>query len=99
MSRAPMPRMRVRLVRKLADELDGIDVSTLLQGDVLELPVADAQLLVAEQWAVPVPVSAPQRIRRADDRRSRSGDEPRAVANNKAPRRRKPYPEPILRQK
>jgi len=44
---------RVRLVRKLADELDGIDVSTFREGDVIELPRAQARLLIAEGWALP----------------------------------------------
>jgi hypothetical protein len=48
-----MRRMRVRLVRKLADELDGIDVSTWNEGDVIELPRAEARLLIAEGWALP----------------------------------------------
>jgi hypothetical protein len=45
--------MRIRLVRKLADHLDGIDVSGHTEGDVLELPQAEAELLIAEQWALP----------------------------------------------
>jgi hypothetical protein len=43
--------MWVRLTRKLAECLDGIDVSQRCVGDVFELPSADAELLVAEQWA------------------------------------------------
>jgi len=46
--------MLVRLVRKLADNLDGIDVSGHREGDVLDLPAGRAALLIAEQWAVPV---------------------------------------------
>ena len=45
--------MLVRLVRKLADNLDGIDVSGYREGDVLDLPAGRAALLIAEQWAVP----------------------------------------------
>jgi hypothetical protein len=44
--------MRVRLVRKLADVLDGIDVSAHSSGDILELSRRDAELLIAERWAV-----------------------------------------------
>jgi hypothetical protein len=36
--------MRVRLIRKLPDILDGIDVSGYAKGDVLNLPRAQAQL-------------------------------------------------------
>jgi len=45
--------MLVRLVRKLADNLDGIDVSGHREGDVLDLPASRAALLIAERWAVP----------------------------------------------
>lgn len=45
--------MRVRLVRKLADLLDGVDVSGHSSGDILELTRRDAELLIAERWAVP----------------------------------------------
>ena len=45
--------MRVVLTRKLANCLDGVDVSDRQVGDVLDLPAADARSLVAEQWAIP----------------------------------------------
>src|SRR6187397_3054219 len=45
--------MLVRLVRKLADQLDGINVSAYHEGEVLDLPERTAALLVAERWAVP----------------------------------------------
>jgi hypothetical protein len=44
--------MRVRLVRKLADILDGIDVSAYKSGDIVNLSRHDAELLIAENWAV-----------------------------------------------
>jgi hypothetical protein len=43
--------MRVRLNRKLANVIDGLDVSGCRVGDVLDLPPRDALLLVAEGWA------------------------------------------------
>jgi hypothetical protein len=46
--------MKVRLTRKLADQLDGIDVSSRREGDVFDLPRDHAQLLIAEHWAVPI---------------------------------------------
>jgi hypothetical protein len=46
--------MRVRLTRKLADSLDGIDVSAYNEGDVVDLPRSQARLLMAEKWARPV---------------------------------------------
>jgi hypothetical protein len=47
----PVP-MQIQLVRKLANHLDGIDVTAYGQGDVIDLPRRDAELLIAEQWAV-----------------------------------------------
>ena len=44
--------MRVRLVRKLAREIDGIDLANHDVDDVLDLPVAKARLLMAEGWAI-----------------------------------------------
>ena len=45
--------MRVVLTRKLANYMDGVDVSDREVGDVLDLPGRDAQSLLAEQWAIP----------------------------------------------
>jgi hypothetical protein len=44
--------MRIRLTRKLADCLDGVDLSHYSVGDVLDLPGREAHLLIAEGWAV-----------------------------------------------
>jgi hypothetical protein len=41
----------VRLTRKLTDALDGVDVSKVCVGEVLDLSDADAALLIAERWA------------------------------------------------
>jgi hypothetical protein len=40
--------MRVRLMRKLATEIDGVDLSGHDVGDVVDLPAATAKMLVAE---------------------------------------------------
>jgi hypothetical protein len=45
--------MQIKLTRKLADYLDGIDLSTCREGEVVDLPRIEAQLLIAECWAVP----------------------------------------------
>jgi len=45
--------MRIKLTRKLADTLDGIDVSRNRAGDILELTRHEAELLIAEGWAEP----------------------------------------------
>ena len=46
-----MDVMAVRLTRKLADMIDGIDLSAARVGDVLHLPWNGAWLLIAEGWA------------------------------------------------
>jgi hypothetical protein len=45
--------MRVVLTRKLAECVDGIELSGWRVGDVLELPDQEASLLLAERWAIP----------------------------------------------
>jgi hypothetical protein len=45
--------MKVRLRRVLAHYLDGVDVRNRQIGDVLDLSPQEAQLLIAERWAVP----------------------------------------------
>jgi hypothetical protein len=45
--------MRVRLVKKLADMIDDIDLRRARIGDVLTLRFEQALLLIAEGWAVP----------------------------------------------
>lgn len=47
-----VPWMRVRLVRKLADWLDGIDLSRFTAGDVIDLADLQARIVIAEGWAV-----------------------------------------------
>jgi len=46
--------MHVRLTRKLAERVDGIDLAGHREGDVLELGQREAELLIAEGWAKPV---------------------------------------------
>jgi hypothetical protein len=57
--------MKVRLTKKLAEMLDGIDLSTHQVGEVFDLPACEARLIVAEDWAEPVddatPCSRPER--------------------------------------
>jgi hypothetical protein len=47
--------MKVRLIRKLSQKLNGVDISHRNVGDVLDLPRRDAELLLAEGWARPEP--------------------------------------------
>jgi len=46
--------VRVQLTRKLADYLDGVNLSGHREGDILDLPRREADLLVREGWAVAV---------------------------------------------
>ena len=43
--------MRIRLTRKLADYLDGIDLSAYRPGDVISMSPWQMRLLIAEGWA------------------------------------------------
>ena len=67
--------MRVRLTRRLAERLDGVDVSAHGVGDVFEVTRQEGELLVAEGWAVQIvlrprrrPVHLQKKQRRAEDR-------------------------------
>lgn len=42
----------MRLTRKFAQVLNGIDLSDVNAGDVIDLPDRQARLLLDEQWAV-----------------------------------------------
>jgi hypothetical protein len=46
--------MLVRLTKKLADVVNDVDLSSWAEGDVIDLPEAQAQMLIAERWAEPV---------------------------------------------
>jgi len=45
--------MRIRLTRKFAERIDGVDLSRRRVGDVMDLPLHEARTLIAEGWAVP----------------------------------------------
>lgn len=49
-----MDKVRVRLIRKLAERINDIDLSGCAIGDILDLPLHSARLLIVEGWAVPV---------------------------------------------
>jgi hypothetical protein len=46
-------KMRIRLTRKLSQRLNGVDISRQSVGDIVDLPRHDAELLLAEGWALP----------------------------------------------
>lgn len=43
--------MLVRLTKKLADVVNGIELSHCNEGDVIDLPIRHGRLLIAEGWA------------------------------------------------
>ena len=46
--------MRIRLVRKFANAINGIDLATVSVGDIVELKLPQAVLLIREGWAEPL---------------------------------------------
>ena len=62
--------MQIRLTRKLAESIDGVDLSHDEVGKVIDVPVHDAQVLIAEGWGSPANTAddrAPRRRKRSDD--------------------------------
>jgi len=45
--------MRLLLTRKFADQIDGVNLKAYEVGDVIDLPVTEGRLLIAERWAIP----------------------------------------------
>jgi len=44
--------MRIRLTRKFAERIDGVDLSRRRVGAVIDLTAREARTLIAEGWAV-----------------------------------------------
>ena len=57
----------VRLTRKLAEAIDGVDLSHNKVGDQLDLTPRDARMLIAEGWASPCEIERAE----ADDASSK----------------------------
>ena len=57
--------MRIRLIRKLADAIDGVDISGYAAGDIISLRPDEARLLIAERYAVPVKPRQGREIRQS----------------------------------
>lgn len=71
--------MRVRLTRKLADCIDGVDLRGHEVDEVLDVSPKDARLLMAEEWAIVERRSAnfphsPERRSTAHDSSHRSSE-------------------------
>jgi hypothetical protein len=67
--------MKVRLTKKYAERIDGVDLVDRDVGEMLDLPTEQARLLIAEEWAMPDrrgANGAPPKMerRRADDHSS-----------------------------
>ena len=60
--------MRVKLIRKFADVLNGIDLTEMRVGDVVDLKPHHAAILVVEGWAEPVAVV---RTQESEERQNR----------------------------
>jgi hypothetical protein len=71
----PGQTMRVKLVRKFANVLNGIDLTKANIGDVLNLPPFHAAMLVAEGWAEDVSQSRVQTTElTTEDSRAENGE-------------------------
>jgi hypothetical protein len=44
--------MRVLLTKKLANRIDGVDISAHAVGEIFEVSPNEGNLLIAEQWAI-----------------------------------------------
>lgn len=56
-------RMRVRLTRKFANSLNGIDLRKARVGEVIELAASQAEMLIAEGWAEPLTERPDDRVK------------------------------------
>jgi len=45
--------MRIRLTKKLANVLNGVDLTQARVGRLMTVPDPDGEMLIAEGWAVP----------------------------------------------
>ena len=59
--------VKVRLTRKLADRINGVDLTNRAPGDAFQPPRHEARLLIAEGWAVPhaEDLGSPQQVAEA----------------------------------
>jgi hypothetical protein len=61
--------MRIRLTRRLAEQLNGVDLSRHAVGDTMDLSSCSGDMLIKEGWAMRVysPRNGDRRRIRADD--------------------------------
>jgi hypothetical protein len=60
---------KVRLTRKFANMINGIDLSAVRAGDEIEVSSREADMLIAEGWAAPVERANDKPSRRPSTRR------------------------------
>jgi hypothetical protein len=72
--------MKVRLTKKLAECIDGVDLADRRVGEVFELTAEDARLLVAEAWAELVEPQALEEPPQPAHTDSLSADEPVVIS-------------------
>jgi hypothetical protein len=65
-----MGDVSVRLTRKLAEMVDGVDLRDHKVGDVFTLSLEEARLLIAEQWAEPAATRTEKVTRCTSQRRT-----------------------------
>jgi hypothetical protein len=71
---------RIRLTRKLAATLNGLDVSDFSVGEVMNVSISDAAMMVAEGWA--------ESLDDRDGQDSPRGRGLRSIARRRATRRK-----------
>ena len=49
-----MKKLRLRLTKKFADMIDGVDLRAFMVGQTIRVMPAEARLLIAEGWAEPL---------------------------------------------
>jgi hypothetical protein len=82
--------MKVRLTRKLAESIDGVDLSHKRVGKIINVERHNAQLLIAEGWGAPADTVGERSSDIRSEARPRTGritDRPDS-ADDRPPRRR-----------
>jgi hypothetical protein len=75
--------MRIRLTKHFAEMIDGVDLSNVRTGDVIDVGAREANLLIAEGWAQPIDEVGSSRGRGIGTKRT-----PRIGTADDGPRRR-----------
>jgi hypothetical protein len=73
-------RMKVRLIKRFADAIDGISLARCRVGDVIDFPSDEARVLLASEWAV---LAEPQTSKAVDAVSEPNGTATRPSANHR----------------